>query len=294
MPSVDDYLLGTDTTELQRLGIQHRLWSAQAAALWDRAAIGVGSRVLDVGTGPGYAATDLAVLVGPTGRVLGIEGSPSYIDAFVDRTGAMGLAHAEVRRGDIHHLATLLADDEHASFDAAYCRWVLSFSPDIATVFAQLHKALKPGGRVVIQDYFNWRAMSIAPREPVFSRVIDAILAYWEGNDGSNDIMGDAPRALRNAGFELVHFDVTQRVAFPHTPRWAWPDSFWPSIVPRVVEAGFLTEAEAAAFFEFWRAASPDPHRVMVVPPVVDAVAAPGMLAPIAEDGGARGGRSLD
>jgi SAM-dependent methyltransferase len=273
MPSVDDYLLGTDTTELQRLGIQHRLWSAQAASLWDRAGIGVGSKVLDIGTGPGYAAADLAELVGPTGRVLGIEGSPNYIDAFVDRMGALGLAHAEVRRGDIHHLDTVLTEPEAGAFDAAYCRWVLSFSPDIDRVFARLHAALKPGGRVIIQDYFNWRAMSIAPRDPAFSRVIDAILAYWEGNEGSNDIMGDVPRALRNAGFELVHFEAHQRVAFPGSPLWAWPDSFWPSIVPRVVGAGFLTRGESDAFFERWREASADPDRFMVVPPVFDSIA---------------------
>ena len=165
MPSIDNYLLGTDATELHRLGIQHRLWAAQAASIWDRAGIGVGSRVLDIGTGPGYAAADLAELVGPSGRVLGIEGSPNYIDAFVDRMAALELdqpqGRTEIRRGDIHQLNTILTDDEQGSYDAAYCRWVLSFSPDIDTVLT--HNS----GRTT-SDFFlaegGWPGMWI-PRE---------------------------------------------------------------------------------------------------------------------------------
>ncbi len=273
MPSVDNYLLGTDTTELHRLGIQHRLWAAHAHALWERAGIGVGARVLDIGTGPGYAAADLAELVGPRGRVLGIEGSPAYIDHFVDRMAALGHHHAEVRRADFHRLAASLTEDEHASFDAAYCRWALSFSNDVPRALAQVHAALKPGGRVVIQDYFNWRAMSIAPRDPLFTRTINALLDYWESNDGSNDVMGPMPKHLREAGFTLVHLEAHQRIARPGHPLWAWPDSFWPSIVPRVVEAGFLSPDDAAAFFALWREASQDPDRFMAVPPVFDAIA---------------------
>ena len=272
MPSIEDYLLGTDTTEAQRLGIQHRLWAAQAAEIWERSGISVGTRVLDVGCGPGFAAGDMAELVGPHGRVLGIEGSPAYIDLFVDRMASLGHAHAEVRRGDIHDLAALVGD-EAGTFDVAYCRWVLSFSPDVGGVFAQIRRCLKPGGRIVIQDYFNWRSMTLAPRRAEFSRGIDGILEYWIGNGGSNDVMGDVPRLLREGGFQLGHFKATHRIACPDNPLWAWPDSFWPSIIPRVVEAGYLSEDEASAFFESWREASADPDAFIPLPPVFDAIA---------------------
>lgn len=272
MPSIEDYLLGTDTTEAQRLGIQHRLWAAQAAEIWERAGIGVGTRVLDVGCGPGFAAGDMAELVGPHGRVLGIEGSPAYIDLFVDRMASLGHAHAEVRRGDIHELAALVGD-EAGTFDVAYCRWVLSFSQDVGRVIKQIRGCLKPGGRIVIQDYFNWRSMTLAPRRAEFSRGIDGILEYWIGNGGSNDVMGDVPRLLRAGGFRLGHFKATHRIARPGDPLWAWPDSFWPSIIPRVVEAGYLSEAEASAFFAVWREASTDPDAFIPLPPVFDAVA---------------------
>lgn len=276
MPSIENYLLGTDTTEAQRLGIQHRLWAAQASAIWEKAAIGAGSRVLDIGCGPGFAAADLAELVGPAGKVLGIEGSPAYIDHFVDRMANLGYHHAEVRRADIHALAQVAkpaAEEQTPFFDAAYCRWVLSFSNDVATVFNQIHQCLKPGGRIVIQDYFNWRSMSLAPRVPAFTKGVQAIIEYWEAHDGSNDVMAEVPRLLREQGFTLTHFQPTLRNARPTDPLWAWPDSFWPSIIPRVTEAGYLTTSQAADFFAAWREASTNPDVFIALPPVIDAIA---------------------
>jgi ubiquinone/menaquinone biosynthesis C-methylase UbiE len=75
------YLLGTHAEELERLRFQHDLWRPQALAAWQRAGLAPGDRVLDVGAGPGFAALDLARLVGPKGRVLGLELSPDYVHA---------------------------------------------------------------------------------------------------------------------------------------------------------------------------------------------------------------------
>src|SRR5690606_12052613 len=64
------YFLGTHDEELERLGLQHRVWRPTVLECWRRAGIGPGSKVLDVGAGPGFAAADLADIVGPTGRVV--------------------------------------------------------------------------------------------------------------------------------------------------------------------------------------------------------------------------------
>jgi ubiquinone/menaquinone biosynthesis C-methylase UbiE len=72
-----DYVLGTNDDELARLGLQHRVWRDTVLATWSAAGISVGSRVLDVGAGPGYATLDLAQTVGPTGKVVALERSVS-------------------------------------------------------------------------------------------------------------------------------------------------------------------------------------------------------------------------
>src|SRR5438128_8977916 len=75
------YVLGTHDEELVRLGLQHRVWRPVALACWQRAAVTVGKRVLDVGAGPGYATVDLAEIVGPTGEVVAVERSRNFIHA---------------------------------------------------------------------------------------------------------------------------------------------------------------------------------------------------------------------
>src|SRR4051812_15986075 len=65
-----DYVLGTHDEEVERLGLQHSVWRAKALDGWRRAGIGAGMTVLDVGAGPGFAATDLAEIVGAEGRVI--------------------------------------------------------------------------------------------------------------------------------------------------------------------------------------------------------------------------------
>ena len=62
-----DYVLGTQDEEIERLGLQHRVWRPRMLDAWRRAGIGVGHRIVDVGAGPGYATLDLAEIVGRGG-----------------------------------------------------------------------------------------------------------------------------------------------------------------------------------------------------------------------------------
>ena len=80
-----DYVLGTHEEEVERLGLQHRVWQPHVLACWQRAGITVGKRVLDVGAGPGYATADLAEIVGPTGEVVAVERSSNFVEALRER-----------------------------------------------------------------------------------------------------------------------------------------------------------------------------------------------------------------
>jgi ubiquinone/menaquinone biosynthesis C-methylase UbiE len=56
-----DYVLGTEAEEIARLGLQHRVWRARMLDGWARAGIGPGMNAIDVGAGPGFAATPKAL-----------------------------------------------------------------------------------------------------------------------------------------------------------------------------------------------------------------------------------------
>src|SRR5438093_11168078 len=117
-----DYVLGTHDEELARLGVQHRAWRPVALDCWKQAGITAGSRVLDVGAGPGYATVDLAEIVGPNGRVVAVERSSNFVNAIKRVIQAKSLSNVEVRELDLMN-----NDLPGGLFDFAWCRWVLCF-----------------------------------------------------------------------------------------------------------------------------------------------------------------------
>ena len=93
MAAEGDYVLGTNEEELARLGLQHRVWRPVVLDCWQRAGITIGKRVLDVGAGPGYAAIDLAEIVGSTGEVIALERSQNFVRAMEAMCSARSLSN---------------------------------------------------------------------------------------------------------------------------------------------------------------------------------------------------------
>lgn len=262
-----EYVLGTDPVELERLGVQHRLWADTTHALWRHAGVMPGSRVLDVGCGPGYAAVDLAQLTGPTGRVVGVDESAGFVAEVNRRAHALTLAHLEARAGDVHDLANAVPPGEPA-FDAAFARWVLCFVSDPARVVRSVADRLKPGGRFAVLDYFNYTSMTLAPRHPAFTVMVEAIRRSWTDRGGDPDIVARLPALFRDAGLDVAHLEVHQRLARPAEPMWAWPTTFWNSFLPRLVQGGYLTPGQRQDVLDAWDEATRDPDRFIALPTV--------------------------
>src|ERR671937_1277647 len=122
MAAERDYVLGTHQEELARLGLQHRVWRPVVFDCWRRAGITVGKRVLDIGAGPGYAAVDLAEIVGPTGEVVALERSQNFIHAMEATCRARSLTNVK-----IHELDLMQDELPNGDYDFLWCRWVVSF-----------------------------------------------------------------------------------------------------------------------------------------------------------------------
>lgn len=84
MTTQREYILGTHETEVERLGLQHRVWRSRALDAWQRAGFTAGQTLLDVGCGPGYASLDLAGIAGPLGRVV-VDRSQRFLEALHER-----------------------------------------------------------------------------------------------------------------------------------------------------------------------------------------------------------------
>src|SRR5881394_1367278 len=117
-----DYVLGTHDEELSRLGLQHRVWRPVVLDCWQRAGITVGKRVLDIGAAPGYAAIDLAEIVGPTGEVVALERSQTFFRAMETTWRTRSLANEK-----IHELGLMQHESPRPDSDSLWCRCVISF-----------------------------------------------------------------------------------------------------------------------------------------------------------------------
>ncbi|MBV9445812.1 MAG: class I SAM-dependent methyltransferase [Streptosporangiaceae bacterium] len=98
-----------------------------------------GQTVLDLGTGVGEPALTAATLVGPSGRVVGLDFSSSML-AIARRRGA-ALSNVEFVEGDLEYV-----DFPERSFDVVLSRWGLMFAVDRSSMFERLRKIIVPGG----------------------------------------------------------------------------------------------------------------------------------------------------
>ncbi|MAY75316.1 MAG: hypothetical protein CMJ31_11465 [Phycisphaerae bacterium] len=274
-PEANAYVFGTDDVETERLGLQHRLWSDAAVALWRRGGLAPGMTVLDLGCGPGHASFDMAQVVGCGGRVIGLDISDRFVAQFNARAAAIGVQNCRAYAGESKTLAATLEPELAAGrrIDAVYCRWMLSFVPDPEAVIAQLSSILEPGAVVMVQDYFNYESMTLAPRRPEMTRLVEAIAKGIRMRGGDPDLMGRLPRLLASHGFRIDHLDQLQRIARPGTSMWTWPGTFWRSVVPRLVATGLLEEAEAEAFSAVWMEVSADRNTFIHLPTVYETLA---------------------
>lgn len=155
-----------------------------------------GETVLDLGSGAGIDCFMAAELVGPTGRVIGVDMTPEML-ARARANGAApserhpdGYRNVEFRLGQIEALP--VAD---ASVDLVVSNCVVNLSPDKARVWREVFRVLRPGGRVAISDV-------VATAE--LPESVRADLALLAGCIAGAATLGEVEGDLRAAGFANV------------------------------------------------------------------------------------------
>ena len=154
-----DYAFGHSKHELERLGYQAQIFAPFTRQLFEQAGICPGMRILDVGSGAGDVAFLAAELVGPNGKVVGVDRVGAAVEWATARAHSREIRNVKFREGDP------VVMDVDQQFDVVVGRFVLMYYPDPVEAIRKLARHVGPGGLIVFQEFdmANFRSLPNSP-----------------------------------------------------------------------------------------------------------------------------------
>lgn len=146
-----------------------------------------GDHVLDCGSGAGTDAILAGRLVGPRGMVIGVDMTPEMLQKARSNATEAGLTNVEFRQGFLEHLPV-----ETAWADVVISNGVLNLVPDKAAALAEIHRVLRPGGRLQAADIVLTRSVPGTAKQDV---------SLWTGCIAGGLLEGELRDLLASAGF---------------------------------------------------------------------------------------------
>ncbi|MFX1517099.1 MAG: methyltransferase domain-containing protein [Promethearchaeota archaeon] len=163
--------------------------------LAEKANIQPGDIVIDLGSGAGHDLFQAADLVGPNGRVIGIDFTPDMIIAGMRAAMEKGYSNVDFRLSDIEHIDIL--PDNFADVIISNC--VINLTMDKGAVFKEAFRILKPGGRLVDAD--------IIAADPLSSEIAEDPEAWCACLGGALTEEGYTKK-INEAGFEEIKVTI--------------------------------------------------------------------------------------
>jgi ubiquinone/menaquinone biosynthesis C-methylase UbiE len=144
------------------------VWKEYTNKFFERLNIKKGWKILDVGSGPGFAAMDLLRMVGNSGEVSILEPAEYYLNYFKEYCSKNKISNTKYFRGTVENYEL-----PKSYFNLIFARWVIGFVPDADLFLDKLVQALAPGGIIAFQDY-AYDGLAIYPRGGAFEKMPDA------------------------------------------------------------------------------------------------------------------------
>src|SRR5215475_13074987 len=199
------YILDGSDEDLRRLLDVAELSGKMTRSAFRRVGMQEGWHAIECGCGPIGGLAVMAEMVGPAGRVVGVDFSEPTIQRARSVVAALGLGNVELFAGDIHEFDAIAVG---GPFDLAYTRLFLMHQPDPVRTLRQIARLLRPGGWVVAQEALR----SPPPRSHPH---LEALGAYWDLAYQVLERAGGVPpgavdglaRSARAAGLEVVAAD---------------------------------------------------------------------------------------
>lgn len=210
------------------------------ARQWVLGNLGVppGGSILEAGCGNGASHGELHALVGPRGRIVGIDPTKAFIETARCRSQQQGPANATYEIGDVRALGC-----KEGEFDAVFCDKVLIHAGPAAAALREMTRVTRPGGGVGAIEWLPFFAMSatdlvaLAAFNEIFRK---AVYEYFVSVNLARHFHAAGLKNIRTHAF-LAHTTSLDE------PAWR---AFIVHQMPMFVHAGLIEEPQASAFLK--------------------------------------------
>jgi SAM-dependent methyltransferase len=209
------YIHGTEPSEQDRLAGLNRMTNAAFVAFLR---VAPGARVLEVGSGLGILAAEVAAAVDGV-EVVGVELSAAQIAAALQHSSehATNAPRVTFKQGDAQAL-----DFPDTTFDLVYARYLLEHVANPERVLREMRRVTKPGGRVAACEN-DVSLLRFDPPCPAFDRAWEVFTRFQAMLGGDGLIGRRLYRLFRSAGFADIQLSVQPEVHWHGSPGYiAW------------------------------------------------------------------------
>lgn len=196
-----------------------------------------GMNVLDVGCGTGAISNGIARLVGPTGRVTGIDNTAEFIVSGIENYKAtlnLELVHCD-----------LFQYENVEKFDLVVSARTLQWLSNPVEALKKMKGLLKPDGQVSVLDY-NHEKLEWIPQPPQSMQVFYTAFLKWRSDAGMNNhVADDLADYLHEAGFDSIETFVSDEVYQRNDPNFEEKLGIWSKVakLKQITEEGYITDS---------------------------------------------------
>jgi len=253
------YVIAGGEAGWRRLNLLARTLAPTTRAHLVDAGVSEGMACIDVGCGGGHVTLMLAEMVGPSGRVLGIDFDPVKLAAARAEAEGKGLRNVEFKENDV------LEWRESSAYDLVFGRFILSHVPDCQHVIGNMREALRQGGVIVLEDV-DFSGNFCVPENDGYRRYTELYRAVVKRRGGDADLGKRLFALTCSAGFSAVHVRVVQPVHTGRQPEKALSLVTFENIVSAVIAESLATESELRSDLTTFEALTHAPASLIALP----------------------------
>ncbi len=228
------YPIETRTGEIERLDVQGKAMEPESRRMLDLIGVSAGWTCLDIGCGPGGITGLLSALVGPSGKVVGLDMNAQFLEH------ARGAANpnTEFVLGDAYNSGL-----SSASFDLVHMRFVASTAGDPERLLEEAKRLAKLGGTIALQEP-DGSTLNCFPPHPSWDKLKAALLGAFRGVGADLELARRLYHVVYHFGLADVQFRPFIVGVRAQDPMVDYLPSTVQSLRSTVLKLGLMAETE--------------------------------------------------